>query len=194
MGLRSVCLHLFGGIKTRVASGIREIRSIGRAGREGFVNEIEISIAKNGRAKKRRFAEKTFFDRQLSHLGKPVEKFRVIKALAKLNREKKLGLKIVPTIRLRFVEKNDWRIITTILPIEESVQNAILRSKIFSRSELAPTVLKKMKEFTVDMERQQSVAQMNGYLIHNSAFVPVLRKGAKKVEAVIVDIGHIVSF
>ena len=109
---------LKGGRKTRSVESIKPLRMIGR-GTEGDIYEVEVIIERRGKRKILKLAEKEFRYTHYSPLapavGDPVAQFNLMKKLQRINRERKLGLHILPTIRLREVKGEKPRLLITLL-------------------------------------------------------------------------------
>lgn len=103
---RSIVLH--GGRKPRRVASItpKKLLHPGRYESSG-VYEVEVVVTnkKTGRTKKLTLVEKKFFpllEKEVSpNVRNPVGQLNTVRGLAELNRKEKLGLNILPTVRLR---------------------------------------------------------------------------------------------
>jgi len=96
-------------------------------------------------------------------------------ALLKLNRERKLGLRIVPTIRLLEVEGGKPRLVHTRLETSTGPPAG------------------KFTEFMRDMFGQIKILQQNGYTAGIDSFLSQIDKKTGKCIAVIFDFGSVES-
>ncbi len=150
---------------------------------EGHVYEIKVVVKKGRKGRMLRLAEKEFYQKKgtmleglFPSLRDPIRQFETMQGLLKLNREKKLGLRIIPTIRLREQEGKAPTLIITKL-------KEISWEKLSQRQKL---------EFKADQDRQVEIGKQNTYLIRNDAFVPVFEQNGKVI-AVITDFGCIMK-
>jgi len=141
---------------------------------EGQIFEVEVTIKKGKKTKKIKLAEKRFYPGKVPlapQFLNPKNQFKIMQELSELNRRKKLGLRINPTIRLR--EKNSKK-----------------PSLVLSKLNEAKNLTKKQKDkFVKDTEKQIRTCFENGFTITENAFLPVLDKKTGKVIAVISDFG-----
>ena len=105
--------------------------------------------------------------------------------LQRENRKKKMGLRIVPTIRLRKMRGKKSRILTTKLDTIGLIEKAKRRDK--DAEELR-------KPFIKDMTRQIAIGKANGWNIYIDAFEAVVDKKSGKVVAVIADFGNVTKY
>ncbi|MDO8537550.1 MAG: hypothetical protein Q7S21_01570, partial [archaeon] len=98
-------------------------------GYEGTIHEVEVKI----RGKKIVMVEKKFHkkrDYDKTNFGDPIAQFETMNKLIKLNKRKKLELRIVPTIRL-FEKNGEHRLILTKLKIKPIKELTSLEFKQF---------------------------------------------------------------
>lgn len=158
---------------------IRAKLEIGRKlgeGQEGIVREANLTLTKNGRTRTKQFVIKTFqsiLPRKYSFRN-PRKQFEVMQGLVELNKKKKLGIRIVPTIRLikRRIVKD--QLLVTRLNILENLSQS------------------QRKEYEDDLYRQRNIGLENGYKISIDSFKPVLGKDGK-VNAILTDFGLVVK-
>ncbi|MEW6295559.1 MAG: hypothetical protein AB1467_04670 [Candidatus Diapherotrites archaeon] len=173
---RRKLIVLHGGLKPRKIEGIERKKYLG-SGVEGKVFEVEVAVKKAKKIKKRVFAEKEFREgmQWYGHWLPPKKQWLLMKELLKLNRDKKLGLRIIPTIRpLKRKDKISSFFLTKLDVIDFKGINS-----------------KKLTEFEEDMQRQIEIGSKKGYFISDDAFLPVFDKKTKKVIAIIGDFGQI---
>jgi len=170
---------LIGGRKPVIAK-IRAKKKLGQ-GFEGTAYEVEATAGKGERKRKISLVEKRFksslFRRDLGNLRNPEAQFRIMGEISGLNRQKKLGLHILPTIRLR---KRWLRKPALIITNLDGIPYKELEGK-------------QILQFYADFVRQQEILFNEGYYACSDAFMPVLNKKTDKVEAYIFDFGSIVS-
>jgi hypothetical protein len=162
----------------------RSFFSIGGEARK--VREVEVVVRIGNRERRVRLVEKVFkpkigFSREAfarrNPFRDPVMQLKIMREISKLNREKRLGLHIVPTIRLR----------------KRRLRKPTLLVTRLERYHFLPGPLgeQRLKEFRQDIHRQQEVLALNNYFAAADAFVPVLNEKTAKVIAVIADFGNI---
>lgn len=161
-------------------------------GNEGRVSEVEVEI--NG--KKITMAQKEFTNeyRLPLHLGggkykigNPYEQFHKINELVELNRTKKLGLRITPTIRIIVDPKTkEGRLVMT--------KHDVLKWHGFlnwKEKDITTEQKKQEQEYGEDMQRQSDIAMENGWGISRPSFFPTIDKKTGKCVAIIGDFGEI---
>lgn len=175
------------------------LEELGRGG-EGKVQKVRLTIQnKKGRTRTIVLAEKTFTTKKPSRawgavdsgskkkknrkwtpvipetFGKPKRQFIAVEKLARINREKKLGLRLPTTVRIA----NRWprraRLYTTIVNDGEH-QHPLDRHTI---------------AFENDRQRQMQIARNNGFYIHGDAFLETQDPQTGEPIAVIRDLGNI---
>lgn len=105
-----MCPVLYGGRKPRLARKIQRGKRLGGS-YEGDIFESAVTIRKHGKTRAITLAEKQFYAPEINplelirkpneELRNPRKQFEVMTELKRLNAQKKLGLHILPTIRLR---------------------------------------------------------------------------------------------
>jgi len=167
---------LRGGKKPIMVEAIKRKKLL-HGGTEGKVYEIEATIKKGEKIRTITLAEKEFHS-DISIISGQKRQFKIMQELLKLNREKKLGLRIVPTIRFR---RRWWKSPTLIITKLEEIP----------RPDFSP---QQTREFSSDIERQKITGENNGYYLGEDAFIPVLDKKTGRAIAVITDFGEIKRF
>ena len=144
------------------------------SGGEGYVYKVKVILRRGGRERKTTLAEKEFHTlEETGHpFRNPTKQFEMMQGLLKLNREKKLGLRIIPTIRLL---KGKGSLIITKLDV-------------FNPYLLSP---EQYSEFSKDVNRQLAILSSNDYYACSAAFHAILDKASGKVVAAITDFGSI---
>ncbi|MFA6269340.1 MAG: hypothetical protein WCW13_00395 [archaeon] len=143
-------------------------------GLEGTVREANLIFGKNGKTRTHQFAVKSFkwyFD-SYGAWANPKKQFQIMKELSTLNRQGKLGLRIIPTIRL----------IKTVFG-----KDKLLVTKLNIVKDLTP---EQHADYLRDIKRQSLIGAKNGYSILKDAFQPVLDKNGKVI-AVLTDFGQV---
>jgi hypothetical protein len=171
------------GVKPR-GTRVRKIKrkKLIDVGTEAGVFEVEVEVRVGKRKKIVKMVEKEFRNPivpasyELYPYGNPLMQFNIMNKLIKLNRSKKLGLRIIPTIRLRKIKGKKPRLVLTLL------------KNVLKEVELTP---KQKKEFERDALRQQLIGKKNGYYILEDVFFPVIDSKTGKCLAVIGDFGGI---
>lgn len=175
-------------------SSVRKVRKLGK-GAEGRVFEVEVTVKRFGRKRKLVLAEKHFrvFRIWLNKLvgfyylpkpfGNPKEQFEIISKLIELNREKKLGLRLPATLRIR---KRIFRHPTLVMTLFEN----IMPFKQLTDSQRS--------EFLHDRRRQIDILEKRGYfsplargLEWLDVFFPQVDGKTGKCVAVVGDFGAI---
>tara|TARA_Y100000310_G_scaffold345795_1_gene470056 strand:+ start:2946 stop:3530 length:585 start_codon:yes stop_codon:yes gene_type:complete len=151
---------------------------------EGSIHEVEVVLEKGNRRRTVKLAEKEFVDeRGVWHRGdkpnfaNPTEQFETMQTLLKLNRERKLGLHIIPTIRL--MGEGGYakpRLIITRL-----------------KGEVDHKSLNKAEYKAVDDQkrREKQILKQHGFVIHSDVWIHVRDPKTGKVTAWIVDFGNL---
>ncbi len=168
-------------------------------GTEGDINEIEVILEKRGRKtgelrrKKITMAQKEFLMGTLSQvrpplkieegwlarlrkkqpeLGNPVTQFNAMHKLIRLNRAKKLGLRIVPTIRI----------------VKRKGKLPLL---ILTKLNYPDLTQQQREQYWADLKRQCKILESSGYLPHDDFFIPHVDKKTGNCCAVITDFGNV---
>jgi hypothetical protein len=167
---------LSGGLKKRNAKTIRG--KVIDAGDEGRVHNSKVVLQKGFRKQVVRLVEKIFHSEYYTtHPPKtfrnPINQINNIRQLQRLNRKKKLGLNIVPTVRMRRLENGEYSLLTTKL-------------NVLKRYDLTAT---EQREYKQDENRQTKILYSHNWKISDDAFLPVRKKG--KVIAMIGDFGKV---
>ena len=140
---------------------------------EGFVWDAKVTVKKGEKTRTREMVLKQFSDElKIDNFRNPVGQLRTMHALRKLNTEKKLGLKINPTIRLT---QNEERLV-------------LIMTKLNIRKEKNLTI-RQDEQFSKDRIRQVKACKENGYRVGYDSFFAVVKNG--KATAVIGDFGNI---
>lgn len=157
---------------------------------EGNLYDVEVEVlGKNGRTRKVKMLEKEFLNRDLleyllgvdlpelsaiQNIRRPTTQFNTMVKLMRLNREKKLGLHILPTIRLRKRKGHSPTLILTKL-------NPVVLNELQTRQVFA------------DVLRQGRILRIEGYSINlfDSFFAQIDSKG--NGIAVIFDFGNVLK-
>lgn len=150
-------------------------RKLGK-GEEGVVREANLTFTKNGKIRTKEFVIKTFKGiRNRDYAFKnPRRQFSIMQDLSALNKQKKLGLRIVPTIRLIKRPLVKDQLLVTRLNILEKLSES------------------QRREYENDLYRQKNVAADNGYKILPDSFRPVMDKNGKII-AVLTDFGMVIK-
>ncbi|MBI5228674.1 hypothetical protein HY991_01080 [Candidatus Micrarchaeota archaeon] len=147
-------------------------------GAEGNVSEVKVKLAAREKQRELALAEKEFNPNANVHEGypfwNPEYQFKAMRKLQALNREKKLGLRIVPTIRLRRREGAAPTLLTTRLP----------------RVTMADLTREQMRQFMQDVRRQQKTIERVGFKADFDSFMPQIGKDGKAI-AVLFDFGNV---
>ncbi len=167
---------LYGGRKTREVKRIKRGRKL-EAGYEGKVYEVEVVVKRGKKERKLKMAEKKFHLRRkytyFTPFCDPLRQFEMMHELQELNRREKLGLHILPTIRLR---KRIGRKPTLII-------TKLRESKVLSTAE---------KAALRDQERrEEGILKDHGYGIRGDMWVVQRDPKTGKVTAWIADFGNI---
>ncbi len=165
-----------GGRKPRKLRSLRRKHHLG--GRhEGDVFEVEATVQRGKKKRKLVLVEKEFqpgFAWPMNtYFRNPWKQFKLLQELVRLNRAENLGLRIVPTIRIK--ERNGRKatlLMTRLSPLKR------LSTRMY-------------EQFSADMRRQIVIAGENGFSIYTDAFVPVRDKETGNVVAMIADFGNI---
>lgn len=179
---KSIILH--GGRKARRVTSIRLGERLG-GGFEGNVYSAEVEIRKGNKTRKKAFALKRFFGRgHAGSFGNPQMQFELMQEIKKLNKEKKLGLRIIPTIRLKKVR-----------PIKGSLEipehELILTKMDFVKlGEPIPHI--KWIFVQRDVQRQREILSKEGYSISPDAFLIAKTKNGEFMPY-IADFGNIIK-
>ncbi len=167
---------LFGGRKTRRATILRTGKRTGGRS-EGKVYAVEVVVKKHGRERKFRALEKVFYAPYWfpteRNLRNPLAQFKTMQELIAINRKKRLGLRITPTIRL--VKRKRGRP-TFILTIFEG------------KIDFLP---EQWHRYKADMVRQAGILQALGYTVHPDIFKPNIDRETGEAIAVICDFGNL---
>lgn len=167
----------FSGIKPKgTKAEVKRGGKIGKAGFEGTLYETTVEFEGANRRKRRRImVEKVFLPIGSNGppLRRPITQFNTMVKLIKLNRAKKIGLRIIPTIRLLKRKRQKPTLILTKLEVPENL-----------------TTIQQV-EFKHDKLRQQKIMREIGYSSPNDAFVPQIDIETGKCYALIADFGVI---
>lgn len=167
---------LEGGLKDRAVKKIGKRKPLALWGAEGKLFDVELTAERGEKTKSRRMVEKKFkpgFSPYYSQMTNPIKQFNLIQELKKLNREKKLGLRIAQTVRLWRIKGKKARLVITKLDVLDL-------SKI-SKAE--------RWNFVFDAQRQIRIAAKNGYFLPYTGFAPVRDKDSGKITAVLSTFG-----
>ncbi len=159
-------------VRARVKRG----RKIGK-GKEGKVHEVQIKIRKGRRKRAATLVEKKFFRKKFNKrsLGDPRKQFAVVSELIRLNRQKKLGLRLPATLRIKENLVGKPSLLSTKIKIVEEMTKA------------------QEREFWKDIIRQVRIGVNNGFAILVDSFFPTIDPKSGKVVATIADFGNIVK-
>lgn len=169
------------GSGTGSKTDVKSIRRKGYLGGnvEGKVHKVRVTVKRKGKKREITLAEKRFYEKRdpadSINLKNPVRQFETMQELQRLNRRKKLGLRIVPTIRLREETGKKPTLVLTKLTL-------------LKKENLPET---QESEFFRDASRQQEKSRENGYFLHGDCFEPMIDKETGKVVAIIADFGNV---
>ena len=171
---------LIGG-RRKIRAEIKLGKQLGAAGQEGKVLEAEVVLKGGKRSRTVRLAQKVFHEWEMPNAfakyswRNPERQFAVMKKLSRLNRQKKAGLRIVPTIRILKGGKMPSLLTTRLetLQIKE-----VFHSPFWN-------------DFKADAERQEKIAAGLGFTCSDDAFFPVKDRKTGKVVAVLADFGQV---
>ncbi|MDO8428856.1 MAG: hypothetical protein Q7S92_06625 [Candidatus Diapherotrites archaeon] len=184
---------LRGGIKHRKrirpqGTRVREIKRgkwIG-SGNEGTIYESFVTLERNGRQRTVRLAEKEFdldpsrprsILAHKSNWQRPLSQFNTMNRLIQLNRAKKLGLRIIPTIRLLKRKGQKPTLVMTRLETDLEMNSRTRGTEL--------------DESIEDQNRQLDILRREGYSAHLDAFIIQMNPKTGKGIAVIADFGNI---
>ena len=153
---------------------IKKDKLIGGEG-EGLIWTVNVTVERDGKTRTRKMVQKHFYDipARKSSYRNPAKQFKTMNELIALNREKKLGLKINPTIRLMKNHRRKPYLIMTKLNIREM-----------------PTLTEKQrKQYHKSMFKQIKACREHGFRIGQDAFSPIVKNG--RATAIITDFGTV---
>jgi hypothetical protein len=161
------------GFKNEKKVKLKRGKKIGQ-GVEGKVYSGQVFVKRKDKTKAKKVVIKKFrfLFGDAGNFGRADKQFRTMKDLSTLNKQEKLGLRIIPTIRLK---KNlfTYELIMTKLDIVKT-------------NSLSP---KEYEKYQRDIKRQKFIAQKNGFIVGRDAFFPIKENG--KIVAIIGDFGNI---
>lgn len=163
---------------TRVKE-IKRIRILG-AGNEGTTYEVDVVLDRYGKQRTVRMVEKQL--KRAPYLDfHPIRnfgaQFRIMNNLMTLNQKKRLGLRIVPTIRL--LKGNKTRGLSSLITTKLNLLNPITLSTL------------ERNQFDQDQVRQGVILNREGYMTGADSFFPQRDPKTNQVVAVIGDFGTI---
>lgn len=171
-----------GGRKTRAVK-ISRIKKL-YSGREGTTYEAKIELQKNTKKRKIELVEKEFHIRSRfyeerknnqPHLQRPFRQYKLYNELKELNRKEKLGLPLIPTMRIVRSQNGMHKLLVTKIN-ERGIGN-------FSKEE---------REFlTRQEEKYENIMRENGYNTHKDMWIYDRDPKTNKPRAWIVDFGNI---
>jgi len=173
-------LILKGSRRDLVVEGIRQGRLLG-GNTEGSISTVHVTLRAGNTRKTIELAEKTFKPKKnwpgLHHLRDPVAQFKTMSGLLELNRKKRLGLHILPTIRLREMGDGSHRIILT-------------KFTKFNPGTATERELEKAKKIRI---RDADLLSRNGYVLGGDCFSLIKDPTTGKPRWFITDFGVVVK-
>ena len=149
-------------------------------GAEAIVQEIKVTIERGKKQKQLELVEKNFIKGappyKQPNSREPIKQFKTMQKLLKLNFRKKLGLHIIPTIRLREIKEKKPRLIMT------KIKNVV---KLKSLNKTEQTRVKKQTQ------KETDILEKLGYTTHQDIWIYCTNPKTGKTTAWIADFGNI---
>ena len=190
---------LYGGRKPREAifdfvrspwpeDGSQPIK-LGKRGLEGQTFEGQLVFNRGKSQRTKAVAVKVFDEHTFGEgysYGLPEKQLKIYNELKELNRRRKLGIHLLPFVRLLRRERGKHYLVEPNL--QKNPDGRLIDLNYYITNHLLPAEAR--GDYLKDMERQTRILAENGYLCVQDAFVPV-KDRKHNVFAMILDLGGI---
>ncbi len=171
-------------------------------GAEGEVFSVRVRVERNGKKRGVTLAEKVFDAGaskrrpELPNFGSAEKQFALMKTISTLNREKKLGLRILPTIRLRTNENGAKSLVLTKIKHEVRAPEKLVGwppFRVVNRVRFPKYEVTRAEETVIykEIERMDKILEKQGYATGEDTYLIGRNVKSGAVEVWIADFGKI---